>query len=57
VVAEFTASLSDALDTRVRIDVGRRKGKITVEFGSLADLERIVALIAPSAANKRKGAR
>jgi ParB family chromosome partitioning protein len=56
-VAEYTASLSDVLDTRVRIDVGRRKGKITVEFGSLADLERIVALIAPTATIKRKGSR
>jgi ParB family chromosome partitioning protein len=27
--------------------LGRRKGKITVEFASIADLERIVGLIAP----------
>lgn len=44
---ELSAALSDAFDTRVRIDLGRRRGKITVEFGSVEDLERLVALIAP----------
>lgn len=39
--------LSDTLDTRVRVDQGQRKGKITVEFGSIEDLDRIVAVIAP----------
>ncbi|EID54320.1 ParB/RepB/Spo0J family partition protein [Saccharomonospora xinjiangensis] len=37
--------LSDAFDTRVKVDVGRRKGRIVVEFGSVDDLERIVALM------------
>jgi ParB family chromosome partitioning protein len=40
--------LSDTLETRVRVDIGQRKGKITVEFGSIDDLERIVASIAPN---------
>lgn len=40
--------LSDAFDTRVKVDVGRRKGRIVVEFGSVDDLERIVALMAPN---------
>lgn len=44
---ELGAALSDAFDTRVRVDLGKRRGKITVEFGSLEDLERLVALIAP----------
>lgn len=39
--------LSDTLDTRVRVDLGQRKGKITVEFGSIDDLDRIIAVIAP----------
>lgn len=39
--------LSDVLDTRVRVDIGRRKGKITVEFATIDDLERIVAVMAP----------
>jgi ParB family transcriptional regulator, chromosome partitioning protein len=46
-VSDLADKLSDALDTRVRVDLGRRKGKITVEFASVDDLERIVALIAP----------
>lgn len=44
---ELGVALSDAFDTRVRVDLGRRRGRITVEFGSLEDLERLVALIAP----------
>ncbi|SIR99315.1 ParB/RepB/Spo0J family partition protein [Williamsia sterculiae] len=37
--------LSDSLDTRVTVSLGRKKGKIVVEFGSVDDLERIVAFI------------
>jgi ParB family chromosome partitioning protein len=40
--------LSDTFDTRVKVELGRRKGKIVVEFGSVDDLERIVALMAPT---------
>ncbi|HVF04451.1 MAG TPA: ParB/RepB/Spo0J family partition protein [Frankiaceae bacterium] len=39
--------LSDHFDTRVRVEVARRKGKIVIEFGSRDDLDRIVALLAP----------
>lgn len=46
-VAGLSERLSDAFDTRVRVEIGRRKGKITVEFGSIDDLERLVALMAP----------
>jgi ParB family transcriptional regulator, chromosome partitioning protein len=46
-VAELADRLSDAFDTRVRVELGRRKGRITVEFASVDDLERIVALMAP----------
>jgi ParB family chromosome partitioning protein len=55
-VADLADRLSDSLDTRVRVDLGRRKGKITVEFASVDDLERIVALIAPQLANGRSQA-
>jgi ParB family chromosome partitioning protein len=48
--------LSDVLDTRVRVDLGRRKGKITVEFASVDDLERIVGVIAPQLAVHRAAA-
>ncbi len=46
-LADLAAGLSDRLDTRVKVDLGKRKGRITVEFASLPDLERIVALIDP----------
>jgi ParB family transcriptional regulator, chromosome partitioning protein len=52
-LGELAENLSDVLDTRVRVELGRRKGKITVEFGSIDDLERIVAVIAPQLATKR----
>jgi ParB family transcriptional regulator, chromosome partitioning protein len=40
--------LTDRLSTRVQIQVGRRKGKIVIEFASKKDLERIVSLIGSS---------
>ena len=45
---ELAARLSDLYDTRVKVDLGRKKGKITIEFASLGDLERIVAAMDPS---------
>ena len=45
---DLAARLSDRLDTRVKVDLGKRKGKITVEFASLPDLERIVTMIDPA---------
>ncbi|MEZ0383005.1 ParB/RepB/Spo0J family partition protein [Mycobacterium sp. pW045] len=41
--------LSSAFDTRVTVSLGKRKGKIVVEFGSVDDLQRIVALMSSSA--------
>jgi ParB family chromosome partitioning protein len=38
--------LSDALLTRVRISMGARRGRLTIEFVSVDDLERIVGIIA-----------
>ena len=38
-------SLADRLDTRVTVSVGKRKGKIMVEFGDREDLERIMGLL------------
>jgi ParB family chromosome partitioning protein len=39
--------LADRLDTRVNISLGRSKGKISVEFASVEDLNRILAILAP----------
>lgn len=52
-IGELADRLSDAFDTRVRVELGRRKGRITVEFASVDDLERIVALMAPQLAVPR----
>ncbi|MFE5287935.1 ParB/RepB/Spo0J family partition protein [Nocardia sp. NPDC056611] len=40
--------LSESFDTRVTVSLGKRKGKITVEFGSIDDLERIVSMMEQS---------
>jgi ParB family transcriptional regulator, chromosome partitioning protein len=44
-LAEVEEILSEQLATRVKVTVGRRKGRIVVEFGSREDLERIVSEI------------
>ena len=48
-LAVLADRLSDRFETRVRVDLGRSKGRIVVEFASIDDLERIVALMAPDA--------
>lgn len=48
-LSELADRLSDRLETRVKVDLGRSKGKITVEFASLDDLQRIMGIIDPSA--------
>jgi ParB family chromosome partitioning protein len=40
---ELAGRLSDRFDTRVKVDLGRRKGRITIEFASVDDLERIAS--------------
>ena len=42
---DLAARLSDRFDTRVNIALGQRKGKLTVEFASVDDLNRIVDLL------------
>jgi ParB family chromosome partitioning protein len=42
---DLASRLSDRYDTRVTIALGQRKGKLTVEFASVEDLNRIVALM------------
>lgn len=39
--------LSDRFDTRVKVEMGRRKGRIVVEAGSAEDLERLIELMLP----------
>ena len=45
---DFLASnLADRLDTNVKITLGARKGKVSIEFASVEDLNRIMSLISP----------
>lgn len=46
-LADLAARLSERYDTRVKVDLGKAKGKITVEFATIDDLERIVAMMDP----------
>ncbi|ADU01864.1 ParB/RepB/Spo0J family partition protein [Mycolicibacterium gilvum] len=47
---DVAEQLSTAFDTRVTVSLGKRKGKIVVEFGSVDDLQRIVELMNASQA-------
>jgi ParB family chromosome partitioning protein len=44
---DLAGRLSDRFETRVKVDLGQRKGKIVVEFASVDDLERILGQLAP----------
>jgi ParB family chromosome partitioning protein len=44
---DLATRLADRLDTRVNISLGRSKGKISVEFASVEDLNRILEILAP----------
>ncbi|MCW2862722.1 MAG: parB-like partition protein [Actinoallomurus sp.] len=46
-IEELAAELSERYETKVSVDLGRRKGKIVVEFGSIDDLERIIDAMTP----------
>jgi ParB family chromosome partitioning protein len=42
---EISERLSDHLDTRVNVELGKQKGKIVIEFATIEDLERISKVI------------
>jgi ParB family chromosome partitioning protein len=42
---QIADDLSDHLDTRVNIELGKQKGKIVIEFATIEDLERINKVI------------
>ncbi|MFL5999062.1 MAG: ParB/RepB/Spo0J family partition protein [Streptomyces sp.] len=46
-LTDLATRLSDRFETRVKVDLGQKKGKITVEFASMEDLERILSSLAP----------
>jgi ParB family chromosome partitioning protein len=41
--ASIAEKLGDKLDTRVSVALGKTKGTITIEFATVADLNRIAA--------------
>ena len=44
-LSDLADRLSDHFETRVRVDIGRRKGRILIEFATVDDLERIVGML------------
>lgn len=44
---EIADRLSERFETRCRVELGRRKGRVVVEFASLDDLQRILDLMDP----------
>ena len=42
---DLAERLSHTFDTKVRVEMGQRKGRIVVEFGSTEDLERIATMM------------
>ena len=46
-LGDLAERLSDRFETRVKVDLGRSKGKITVEFATMDDLQRIVDVMDP----------
>jgi ParB family chromosome partitioning protein len=53
-LSDLADRLSDRFDTRVKVDIGRRKGKIVIEFATVDDLERIVGIIGVEARAPRE---
>lgn len=43
--SELAGQLADRLDTRVRVDSGKSKGRLVIEFASSEDLERISEIL------------
>ena len=52
-VEDLAGRLSDAFETKVKIQIGRAKGRIVVEFGSVDDLQRIIGVMAPEITGRR----
>ncbi|WP_102509777.1 ParB/RepB/Spo0J family partition protein [Sanguibacter massiliensis] len=46
-IDELATRLSDRFETRVKVDVGRSRGKVTIEFASVEDLNRILDVMVP----------
>lgn len=51
---EIASQLSDRFDTRVRVAMGKTKGKMTVEFATLEDLNRILAIMGSEVSKRNR---
>ncbi|SEE76745.1 ParB/RepB/Spo0J family partition protein [Ruania alba] len=47
-LSELASRLSDKLDTKVKVNLGQRKGHVSIEFASVQDLNRILGVLTPS---------
>lgn len=54
---ELSARMSERLDTRVIVVMGRRKGRLSVDFGDREDLDRILTLLSDQPSASRTDAR
>lgn len=45
-IAEAQRRLADLLQTRVRVELGKRKGKIVIDFATLDELDRLLGIVA-----------
>src|SRR3954453_8412535 len=52
-VEDLGQRLSDVFETKVKVQIGRAKGRIVVEFGSVDDLQRIIGVMAPDITGRR----
>jgi ParB family chromosome partitioning protein len=46
-LTDIAERLSERFETRCKVELGRRKGRVIVELASLEDLQRILALMDP----------
>ncbi|MFC5381266.1 ParB/RepB/Spo0J family partition protein [Aquipuribacter nitratireducens] len=53
---DVASRLSDRLDTRVKVALGRTRGRLTVEFATVEDLDRILSVLDPGGPGVRGGA-
>ena len=55
-IRHLSDRLSDLFETRVKVEMGQKKGKIVVEFATIDDLERIVKAMSPDVTSSRRPA-
>ncbi|HVV77594.1 MAG TPA: ParB/RepB/Spo0J family partition protein [Mycobacteriales bacterium] len=53
----LAGELSDLLETRVTVELGKQRGKLVVQFASMGDLQRVLKLLAPGVVERNPIAR